>query len=270
MLDKILKILWLVNGVLLLALLLFAGYRLFLEESDSYDYYDTETSLVIGGEQADALKKGEELQGVAYGQISTVPGTPIRVLPVSAQRFHPLEQEGERYSALGAPGSTEEINEMGADIVNLIFMDIDYRVINTLLSRKAFIQTAASPRSISPENLPDPTIKNILYLISFEDSNNDGLLSESDNSDLYISDVDGSNLVQVTRNVFVLDYKFISNNSEVLVSFKERDNSHSEYKPTRFAKYQISRESLIEMSGLHQELSKVEKLLQVDSTENKP
>ena len=242
MLDKILKILWLVNGVLLLALLLFAGYRLFLEELDSYYYYDTETSLVIGGEQADALKKSEQIQGVVYGKIATVPGTPIRVLPVSARRFQSLEQEREQYFALSYPGSTEETNEIGADIVNLIFMDIDYKVNNTLLSRRAFIHTAASPQSTSPENIPDPTIKNILYLISFEDSNNDGLLSESDHSDLYISDVDGLNLVQVTRNVFVMDYKFISNNSEVLISFKERDNRTPEYK-TNTQKYQISRES---------------------------
>jgi hypothetical protein len=269
MLDKILKILWLVNGVLLLALLLFAGYHLFLEKSGSYGHYDTETSLVIGPEQSDALKKSEELQGISYGQIINVPGTPVHVLPVTARRFHQLEHEREPYSALRAAGAPEETNEIGADLVNLIFMDIDYRVINTLLSRRAFIHRVASPRSLSLENMPDPTIKNILYLISFEDSNNDGLLSGSDNSDLYISDVDGSNLVQVTSNVFVLDYKFISNNSEVLVSFKERGNSQSDYKSTRFAKYQISRENLTEMSGLHQELLKVEETLKADSTENK-
>lgn len=257
------------NGFLLLALLLFAGYRLVLEASDSYDYYDNETALVIGGEQAKTLKKNDELQGVVYGQIATVPGTSIRVLPVSTRRFNPLEEEGERYSTFGYPGSTAEISEIGANNVNLIFLDIDYRVINTLLSRKAFIHTVASPRTVSPENIPDPTIENILYLISFEDSNNDGLLSETDNSDLYISDVDGSNLMRVTRNVFVLDYQFISNNSEILISYKKRDNSHSEYQPTRFAKYQISRESLIEMEGLHDELSKVERLLKVDTIERK-
>ncbi len=152
----------------------------------------------------------------------------------------------------------------------MIFLDIDYRVINTLLPERAFIHAAASPPLGTPENTLDPSIQNLIYLISFEDSNNDGLLSESDSSDLYISDVDGSNLTRITRNVFVTDYKFINNNAEVLITYQRRGDLDSEYRRTRFAKYRIAKETLVEMSDLHQELLRVEKLLQVDSIESKP
>jgi hypothetical protein len=195
-----------------------------------------------------------------------VPGTSIRVLPISARRFKAPTVERKKYSSRYLR-NTDEVHHIGYDNVNFIFMDIDYRVINTLLTRKAFIHAAACPPTVSEENTPDPTIKNILYLISLKDSNNDGLLGESDSSDLYISDVDGSDLKQVTRDVFVQDFKFINNNSEVLISFQKREAARPEYQPIRYAKYQIARETLNEMSDLHQELSKVENLLRGDSTD---
>lgn len=269
MLDRILKILWLVNGVLFFTLLSFVGYRLYLEEFDTRHDDEAETALVIEGDSSAVLKKDKEVQGLVYSRIENVPGTSIRVLPISTRRFKALTGERKKYAGSYLRIS-DEVHHIGDDNVNFIFMDIDYKVINTLLTRKAFIHVAACPPMESQENTPDPTIKNILYLISFKDSNNDGLLGASDSSDLYISDVDGSNLIQVTRNAFVHDFKFINNNSEVLISFQEREAAGSEYQPTRYAKYRIARETLIEMSDLHQELLKVETLLKGDATDKQP
>jgi hypothetical protein len=269
MLDKILKILWLVNGVLFFALLSFVGYRLYLEEFDSSYDDEAETALVIEGDSAEVLKKAKEVQGLVYNRIENVPGTFIRVLPISARRFNAPTGERKK-DARRYLRNSAEVHHIGHDNVNYIFLDIDYKVISTLLTRKAFIHAAACPPTVTQENTLDPTIKNILYLISFEDSNNDGLLGESDRSDLYISDVDGSNLVQVTRDVFVQDFKFINNNSEVLISFQEPQAARHEDQPTRYAKYQIARETLTEMSDLHQELAKVETLLRADSTDKQP
>ena len=257
------------NGVLFFALLSFVGYRLFLEEFDSYNDDEAETALVIEGDSAEVLKKDEDLQGLVHNRIENLPGTSIRVLPISTRRFKASTVDRKKYSRRYRR-NTADVHHIGHDNVNFVFMDIDYKVINTLLTRKAFIHTAACPQMVSQENTPDPTVKNILYLISFKDSNNDGLLGESDSSDLYISDVDGSNLVQVTRNVFVQDFKFINSNSEVLISFQKQEAARSEYQPTRYAKYQIATETLIEMSDLHQELSEVETIVKVGSTDKQP
>jgi len=116
-------------------------------------------------------------------------------------------------------------------------------------------------------NTLSPGIRNLGHLISFRDSNGDGMLNEADSSDLYLSEVDGSNLVQVTKGVFVQNYKFINNNAEILISFRNRGTPESE--PTQFAKYQIARETLVEMSDLREELSKVKNLMQGDSIERK-
>ena len=271
MLDKVLKILWLVNGVLLLAILLFAGYRLVLEEFILYGGPDSESGVVIGGEQADALKTGAEFQGLVYDPIVPVPGTIFRVLPVSAKRFKSTMQDIEQYSDLSHHVSLEDVGLSTYGNVNLIFLDLDYRVVNKLLDKRGFIRATASPKIMSDDqDAIDPTVKNIVYLISFADSNNDGILNEYDIADLYISGEDGSNLTKVTDNMDVVDFQFINNNSEILISYEERGGLDSHYMSRRYAKYQITRETLLELSTLHQAISETEKLLMVDTTSTLP
>ena len=259
MLDKFLKILWLVNGVLLLALLIFIGYQLVTQEFGRG--YDVERRFDAEG---DTLGIGNEDVALVYQEIKNIPETSIRVLPVSKQGFEPFIDESNEIVHL--PGG-DEINRISDNDVNLIFLDIDYRVINTLLDRRAFIHSAASPMAGVSTNTLDPRVRNIIYLISFEDSNNDGLLNESDSADLYISSIDGSNLVQVTSGSFVRDYRFINNNTEILITFQNRSSSAGQ--PMRFARYQIATETLVEMSDLHEELSRVENLVRTDSTKKK-
>jgi hypothetical protein len=270
MIDKALKILWVVNGVLLLAIILFVGYRLFLEEFRVFGNNETETGLVIGGDEAKAITTGEKRQGLIYEEIQSVPGTSFHILPISTRVFKSVKAEEQYYAGLSS-GPSGDISLLAYGNVNLIFMDIDYRVITTLLNRKAFIHTAASPGVAFAElNTLDATIKKIVYLISFEDSNSDGVLDENDSSDLYISDVDGSDLLQVTKNVLVLDYKFINSNTELLISYQNAADARSPFQTTRFAKYQINRDSLIEMSKLHDEIANVDKLLRIDTTVSIP
>lgn len=261
MLDKFLKILWLVNGVLLLALLIFMGYHLLSQESGSYGY-DVERKIDMD-EEAVGIEANEPRK-LVYESIRDIPETSIRVLPISTEQFDVFAGELNEPTAL--PGG-DDVNRISHNNINLVFLDIDYRVINTLLDRKAFIHSTASPRPGVAVNTLDPRVRNIVYLISVEDSNHDGMLNESDNADLYISHIDGSNLVQVTKDVFVRDYRFINNNSEILISFQNRGDS--QHQTMRFAKYQIARETLVEMSDLHEELLKVEMLMQADSSKKK-
>lgn len=263
MLDKSLRILWLVNGLLLFALLLFVGYHTFHQELNPNRLEVKETEIP-SPEELKKIIEGNEPHTLAVEKITDIPGTSIRVLPIS---WHPDGlRETNQYGKRSLPAEND-VNSVTNNDVNLIFLDLDYKVLNILLDRKAFIHSTASPMTEDVTNTLDYGIRNLVYLISFSDSNGDGALNESDSSDLYISNVDGSNLLQVTKNVFVRSYKFINNNTEILISFRNRGESG--FETSHFAKYQIARETLVEMADLREELSKVKKLMQVDSTERK-
>jgi hypothetical protein len=262
MLDKSLRILWLVNGLLLFALLLFVGYHAFRQELNSPGFKVDDTEIPSPEELKGIIERSGS-HNLAEEKIKDIPGTSILILPVSWQSkgSGEVKQCGERFTL-----AENDVNSLTNNDVNIIFLDMDYKVINTLLDRRAFIHSTASPLLEDVANTLNSRIRNLVYLISFSDSNHDGALNECDNSDLYISDVDGSNLVQVTNDVLVRNYKFINNNTEILISFRNRGES---VETTRFAKYQIARETLVEMSDLREELSKVKNLMQVDSTEQK-
>lgn len=265
MLDKILKILWLLNGVLLLGLLVFVGYHIFSQEL-STNRFDTVATEIPYKDELEGTAELTEPQSLVYGNIKDIPGTTIRILPISQHHSNALQSqpgEPEEIRSTGDP----EVNPITNNNVNLIFLDIDYKVLKTLLDRKAFIHSTASPLVEAVNNTLNPGIRNLVYLISFTDSNRDGMLNKADDSDLYVSNIGGSNLVQVTKDGLVQNYKFINNNTEILISFRNRGESESE--PPHFAKYQIARERLVEMSDLREELSKVNNLMQADSTERK-
>ncbi len=249
----------------MLALLSFIGYHLVSQELNSNRFDDIATES-LSDDELEGKVESNQPQSLVYGHITNIPGTSIRILPISLQHGNAFPREPNEDGERHLPGDNN-VNQITNFNVNLIFLDIDYKVINTLLDRKAFIHSTAGPLPEAAVNTLNPRIRNIVYLISFSDSNGDDVLNEADNSDLYLSDVDGSNLRQVTKDVFIQDFKFINNNTEILISFQNRGASESG--PTRFSKYQIARESLVEMSDLREELSKIKNLMQVDSTERK-
>ncbi|HKZ36384.1 MAG TPA: hypothetical protein VJ184_01960, partial [Chryseolinea sp.] len=138
-------------------------------------------------------------------------------------------------------------------------------VINTLLNTKAYISQKMSPGMYERVDMIDPSIKNMLYLITFNDSNNDGLLNELDNADLYISNIDGSDLRQITKDIHILDFDFTNNNKEVYMVFQKRDSTSNEYKRKLFAKYKIEEDTLVEFTGLHKRILELEKKLMIDT-----
>ena len=271
--ERFLKVLWLVIGILLLFILPISGYYLIKDNFSDYQDLHADQSLIVGEDQKEAIKKGKVIQGLVYDRIERIPGTINYMLPLSALKFNkPKDLEkfyGEFEDARSKAGDMNMSSMHGN--VNIIFLDIDYKVINVLLRKKAFIQNYHSPRiHYDLQEKVDPTVKNILYLIGFEDTNKDGLLNELDDEDLYISDVDGSNLRQVTRNLHILDYDFINNNSEVFIVYENRDSIADEYKRKRFGKYQIEKDTFREFSDLHQKILELEKQLMVDTTPRTP
>jgi hypothetical protein len=145
--------------------------------------------------------------------------------------------------------------------LNVLFLDSNYNVISRLLDKKAFILSMMIPTSYNEEKT-DTTVKNIGYLIAFEDSNNDKKIDDRDFNDLYISDLNGKNLVQVTKGIDVKEFIFINHHKDIFISYTDRTDIKDEYKMKRFASYNIKMRELSNLSGIENALKGVQRILQ--------
>lgn len=145
--------------------------------------------------------------------------------------------------------------------LNILFLDNNYNVISRLLDKKAFILSMMIPTSFNEEKT-DTTVKNIGYLIAFEDSNNDKKIDDRDFNDLYISDLSGKNLVQVTKGIDVIEFIFIKHHKDIFISYTDRTDIKDEYKMKRFASYNIKMRELSNLTGIENALKGVQKILQ--------
>jgi hypothetical protein len=67
--------------------------------------------------------------------------------------------------------------------INILFLDSRYNLLSTLVDQKASIIDITIPVNSESEKV-DTTVKNIGYLIAFEDSNKDKIIDRMDNYDL--------------------------------------------------------------------------------------
>jgi hypothetical protein len=144
--------------------------------------------------------------------------------------------------------------------VNILFLDSNYNVIARLVDKRASIESITIPTGYSRETV-DTTVKNIGYLIAFEDSNNDKRIDWNDNYDLYISGLDGKNLYKVTNQVDVKGFNFINHHNDIFISFTDRSDIRDEYKITRFAIFNIKTRQLQELTSVDKALFGIQKIL---------
>jgi hypothetical protein len=145
--------------------------------------------------------------------------------------------------------------------LNVLFLDSNYNVLSRLLDKKAFILSMTIPTSYNEEKT-DTTIKNIGYLIAFEDSNNNKKIDDTDFNDLYISDLNGKNLLQVTKGIDVIEFSFINHHKDIFIEYTDRTDIEDEYKMKKFASYNIKMRELSNLIGIERALVGVQKILQ--------
>ena len=144
--------------------------------------------------------------------------------------------------------------------VNILFMDSKYDLISTLVDQKASIIDITIP-SNSEFDKVDTTVKNIGYLIAFEDSNKDKIIDRKDNYDLYISDLAGKMLTKVTTNIDINSFEFINNHQNIFISFTDRQDIPVEHKITRFAIYNLQSKDLKYLTSLDKAMTNIQKIL---------
>jgi hypothetical protein len=181
--ERLLRWVWLVIGVLLLVLLV-AGVVVVA----------VETIGARGGGSSDAvsedLARGEHDQAepMRYDPPEPIRGSSVRIV---------LLRRGTGYvyrsRASSAPASGE------APAVNVVFLDGEGG--RLLLDRPAYIHRVAYPRSSVPAS---DSLRWIVYEMALRDTDRNGQVDESDRRSLYVTDLNGGGLRRVLPDGFEL------------------------------------------------------------------
>jgi hypothetical protein len=242
-----------INGIIIPLFIGFALYKI-LDKSDN-EYRGPE-SIIVGNELEKAKGDSLALQGITYETPEEIYNSTNFYLPVSVMTYEEAKELKEIASSAG------DMNSSLFNFFNIVFLDKDYKVIGQLLDRKASISFIHINRGrYYQDNTVDKTVKNISYLIGFNDTNRDGKLNSLDEQDLYISDLNGQNLTQVTSKKDIIDFEFINSNSEMFIRFKDRSNIRDEYKKVKFGVYNIERGTFYELKDLEKKLLDIESKL---------
>ncbi len=257
--DRFIKILAIINGIVIPIFVAFFIYSYYANRSS--DYYPSEPESIIVGEELEKAKRDSlVLQGISYEEPKLIYNSTNMFLSISALTY---QQAKDAWSARDSSGDFDPGN---FNYINVLFLNKDYEPIGKLLDRKASISEISDAGysfrfAYRNENEVDTTVKNIGYRIGFEDTNKDGKLNAGDDHDLYISDLNGKRLTQVTAKKHVIQYYFINLNKEIFIQYKDRNNLRDEYNPVKFGLYTISTGVFKELKNLEKELIQIEKLL---------
>lgn len=181
-LDRTLRIIWLLIGILLLGFLLVGGGMILAQVIGN---------LGAGGAAVrvarDSTVRREEPRAVRYGEPQAIQGTATQLVPV--HYGHAYEPE-DGYGLSG--GGYAASGRYRSDVVaNVAFLDAAGA--RLLLDRPAFIGRIHYPRNA------ESVQRWIEYTLALDDTNRDGRLDSRDRLVLYVSDLEGRNLRPVLR-----------------------------------------------------------------------
>ncbi len=172
--ERLLKRVWLVNGILLLALLGALGIWLLVNLASGLLHRETRVATVGEGTATEHAPRA-----IRYDTPQTIWKSTARVVLV-----HYGEAFQRPFEGLGSKGYS---SERYTPYVNVIFLEPGDHPAHLLLNRPALIRSVSFPRS------QDDSLQSwITYEIAFEDTDGDGGLDEDDAVSLYVSDLHGA------------------------------------------------------------------------------
>lgn len=246
--NKLMKFLIILNGLIIPVILigaLMVVFEPFKKNAKNKNNSSLKTEKTLD------IKEYELFQKIVYRDPSQVPNSNNYYLPIS------LETEKEQGFELISKGSNSR-----SQLINVIFLDKKFNVLNVLLDKKAFINQIKMEDDDYYFQEEKDLLKNVLYEISFEDTNEDGELNSLDESDLYISELDGSDLTKITNDKKIISFDFFNTFSQVLIKYQDYNaNSNLE----KFEIYDIDTKEFAPVASLNKSIEKIE--LQIISNE---
>lgn len=250
--NKLVKILIIINGLMLPILIGVVFYKWI----DPFSPKNNIENGIILGERLEGAKIDSiALQGLFYESPVGIYNSTYYYLPISVMTYNEVK-DLRKYAS-----SANNLSLSFQHIMNVVFLDNDFEVKSTLLDKKASIIEIEIRERYGYDKKIDITVKNIGYLIGFEDSNRDGKLNSTDNHDLYISDLNGQNLVQATNDIDIVSFEFINSNTEIMIRYKERNDLKEEHKKIKFGMFDIRSSEFKNLSSLNATIQKLENKL---------
>lgn len=244
--NKFIKILIIINGLIIPSLIVFNLFKKYDRDSKH------ETQGIIVGEKIDeAMAKNVEIQGLHYYSLRSILNSNSQYLPVSVNTYkEAMALEKVISSANNISGSTRKVT-------NILFMDSTLNETHWLLNKKGLIhEWEIRSESYFEEKKENYThYKHLLFEIGFEDNNNDGLIDSEDYSDLYISDLNGKNLLQITENMDIVRYEFEDDYNTIFIEYTLRNPAiKKEHKLVKFGQYNIATKEFTSFHNLNKAL----------------
>ena len=254
--TKFIKTLIIINGLLIPLIILFVFVNLIKELAQNTSYRSEDG---INTKNLTVNKKGETiaLQGISYEKPERILNTGNYIMAVSPKTYEEPKKMHEVSLSLKC-----HVSDNSECYLNFIFFDNDYNCIGKLVDKKASIKEYSIPENEEGVNHKVVTnIKNIAYLISFKDTNKDGVLNGLDRHDLYISSITGTCLTKVTENMNIIGFRFVKNNSELFITYQETDSIRDEYKNNKFAVYNINSHKLNLLKSVDKTIAEINDIL---------
>jgi hypothetical protein len=191
-LDKFSKIVWLVNGVILLGLGLFGlGFAAVSTISESREHRRT---AITAGASADEKGADAHVRAVRFDTPEAVRGTNVRFVIVRHGSGY-LTQPPMELRTSGGSYARARFNRESGPMVNFIFLPPAGAAGHLLFDRPAYIDEFQYPGG---GYFGSDTAQNwFTYRVALEDTDGNGRLDGDDAMELYVSDLDGQHLTRV-------------------------------------------------------------------------
>jgi hypothetical protein len=255
--NRFIKTLVIVNGIFFPIFFAVIMFKLFSNEAVDSDY-ESEV-IIVGDELEQARRDTLALQGLSYE-------TPPRKIYNSTNMYIPISvltyEEARKMRDVSERAG--DFNPAWFNYFNVLFLDKEYNVIGQLLDKRATISEIfvnEGDHYYDGQRTIDKTVKNIAYRIGFDDTNKDGGINYLDDQDLYISDLNGQNLVQVTSKKNIVDFEFINSNMQIFIRYKERNDLRDEHNILKFGVFDIGTNTFKELKEIEKTLIDIESKL---------
>lgn len=249
--ESALKIIWLTIGILILGCIL-TGIFFALDLDNSLRSNPEETGVTIDNTTKEKLDK-VRLE-LSYGSPIKLGNSDNYLLKVYV---YYRENKSNLKAGFGSYALDEEVDEPS----NIIFLDKNLTPIQTLLSQKALITNIEYPEDLNPDDdyQNRKAMKFLVYEIVFSDTDEDGQLDTEDDSNLYISDLNGANLTSITEGLIITGVDFIDNYETILIQYRKKEENNNNQ--IHFAKYLVAKKELVELTQLDTALKSVQEML---------
>lgn len=251
--DSALKYIWLAVGVLVLGCIL-TGIFFALDLDNTYRRPREQQGVTIDNSTKERLEKVNlELSYSSPINLGNSDHYMLNVYISYKKDESKLEGGFDSYSR-----KDMDVNEPS----NIIFLDKNLTPVRTLFDKKALVTSVYYPQEtiLGEEEYQTHTdMKYILYEIVFNDTDEDGQLDAGDNSDLYISELDGSNLTAITNGMNVEEIEFLDKYETILIRYYKKEDADLEN--LLFATYSITKKELTELKQLSDALQGVKEIL---------